>query len=768
MPTEYLDRATAISVGQIWSSADLLAALREMRYDRTTAAEPGRGEFRWSTATSDGGVRAGPLLSVNLVHEDRILEVGMQRLADDGGLAEDGESEGLELVGGLAEDGEGEGPELVVRELRYRDVGSRRGIEASAAVGAEALIEAVLHAEDSELPALTRAEVGALKVAELRAACAERALSTDGLKPLLAARLSEHEAQRRGSSPDGSSKLRAAADVADVAAGAGERPAHVVLYPASHYTVGQEEQKARVLDDIAAECASAVDALLSNGQVAEAERLRYRTESDIAEIAREGYCSGMENYSRVAGSRPPPGPLAHAVPRCYLAALLLPTLRSAVRHLHPAPPPRRRHLTGRKPGEPPPTLVDYMPDDWLMIVDESHISVPQLGAMYSGDRSRKSKLVAGGFRLPSALDNRPLTGDEVWQKVPQAVLVSATPGAELAMCGRSPFVTEMVVRPTGIADPQVSVVDVGPLGGYEDHLLAQIERRIAKREATLVTCITKSSAEALSAFLTGHGIASLALHSGVQPLERLRILDDLRGGKLNVLVGCNLLREGLDLPQVSLVCVLNADKQGLLRSATSLIQTIGRAARHVDGTALLYTESGRTSDAMREAIRETDRRRERQLAHNKLHAVVPRAAGTAPRGEASAEGASTRESQPASNGGGSVLTMLSRGKPGGSKAEDRGPPGGELEGEDRELYDELRAWRGQVARAGGRRRRPFMILTEAVMQALALARPSNMAELLDVKGVGPKKADMYGEAILQIVRSNDGPWIVNGQQFELP
>ena len=196
----------------------------------------------------------------------------------------------------------------------------------------------------------------------------------------------------------------------------------------------------------------------------------------------------------------------------------------------------------------PPSIA--VPDDWLFIVDESHITVPQLGAMHSGDHSRKSKLVDGGFRLPSALDNRPLKGEEVWQKVPQAVLVSATPGAEIALCGPSPRISEMVVRPTGIPDPKVSVVDVGPLGGYEDHLLAQIESRIAKGERSLVTCITKSSAEALSAFLVGHGIASFALHSGVQPLERLKVLDDLRRGTLDVLVGCNLLREGLDLPQV--------------------------------------------------------------------------------------------------------------------------------------------------------------------------------------------------------------------------
>ena len=711
MPTEYLDRATAIAVGQHWKTSDLLTSLREMRYERTIG-NPDRGEYLWSSATN-GDIYAGSgaamehTLSVHLIHEDRVLEVGMQLVGADGG-----DGEGYEK----------DDPQLVVRELRYRDVGSGCGatsVETSAAAGAEALIKAVLNA-DSELPTLSKTEIRSLKVAELRAACKERSLDTDGLKPALAARLKEHEAQRGGAfASDGAAKL----DVADMAVGE-ESPSHVVLYPASHYTAGQEEQKARVLDAIATECASAVDALLANGQTTEAERLRYRTETDLADIAREGYCRGMENYSR--------------------------------------------HLTGRKPGEAPPTLIDYMPDDWLFIVDESHITVPQLGAMYSGDHSRKSKLVDGGFRLPSALDNRPLKGEEVWQKVPQAVLVSATPGAEMALCGPSPRLSELVVRPTGIPDPHVTIVDVGPLGGYEDHLLAQIEARIAKEERTLVTCITKSSAEALSDFLKGHGIASLALHSGVQPLERLRFLDDLRSGKLDVLVGCNLLREGLDLPQVSLVCVLNADKQGLLRSTTSLVQTIGRAARHVNGMALLYTESGKTSDAMHEAIRETDSRRAKQLAHNEQHGIVPRAAGTI-LGELTAEGVRTSDTQPVSTGGGSVLEMLSREKQ-GSKGEDRGPPGGDLEGEDRELYDELRAWRGQVARSGGRRRRPFMIVTEAVMLGLAVARPSNMEELLAVKGVGPKKAALYGDAILQIIRAQtrDGAcWVVNGQEYEM-
>ena len=543
------------------------------------------------------------------MHEDRVLDVSMQVVANTEGDGVDGVdgvdgSDGGEAAGGTGKHSFGGGDEMeygtfdldldldpghlgqtrdgasggsgagvdgglmmVVRELQYRRPGAGGGLAPveAAEAGAEALIQAVLKqaavtgqpggeaAQTAEggavelLAPLSKAEVRALKVAELRVACAERELSTDGLKPALAARLNAHEAQPAGRAAAGAAgtgtRAEAAADVE--AASEGERPAHVVLYPASHYTAGQEAHKERVLRDIADECASAVAALLANGQVAEAERLRYRTESDLVDIAREGYCSGMENYSR--------------------------------------------HLTGRGPGEAPPTLLDYMPDDWLFVVDESHIAVPQIGAMYSGDHSRKLKLVENGFRLPSALDNRPLKGEEVWQRVPQAVLVSATPGAEVALCGPSPRLTELVVRPTGILDPKVHIVDVLALGGYEDHLLAQIASRAAVGERTLVTCITKSSAEALSGFLNSHGVASLALHSGVKPLERLRFLEELRSGRLDALVGCNLLREGLDLPEVSLVCVLSADKQGLLRSATSLVQTIGRAARHVNGAALLLT-----------------------------------------------------------------------------------------------------------------------------------------------------------------------------------
>ena len=227
-------------------------------------------------------------------------------------------------------------------------------------------------------------------------------------------------------------------------------------------------------------------------------------------------------------------------------------------------------------------------------------------------------------------------------------------------------------------------------------------------------------------------------------------------------MGCNLLREGLDLPEVSLVCVLNADKQGLLRSTTSLIQTIGRAARHVNGVALLYSESGRSSEAMEQAIAETNRRRAKQLAHNERNLIVPRSAGTA----LGADGAA--EPRAPDGGGASILEMLACGGQGGGAAGDRCPPGGDLDGEERALYDELRAWRGQVARAAGRRRRPFMILTEAVMHGIAVARPSSMDELLDVKGVGPKKAAAYGEEILRLVRASEGrqrAWQVNGQSF---
>ena len=609
MPTEYLDRATALSVGQHWKASELVGALRKMRYERATG-RVGRGEYLWSSSSGDatvgGGSAARLTLSVHLMHEDRVLDVSMQVVANTEGDGVDGVdgSDGGEAAGGTGKRSFGGGDEMeygtfdldldldlghlgqsrhgasggsgagvddglmmVVRELQYRGSGTGGGLApvGAAEAGAEALIQAVLKqaavsgqpggeaAQTAEggavelLAPLSKAEVRALKVAELRVACAERELSTDGLKPALAARLNTHEARPAGRATAGAAgtgtRAEAAADVEAVSEG--ERPAHVVLYPASHYTAGQEAHKERVLRDIADECASAVAALLANGQVAEAERLRYRTESDLVDIAREGYCSGMENYSR--------------------------------------------HLTGRGPGEAPPTLLDYMPDDWLFVVDESHIAVPQLGAMYAGDHSRKLKLVENGFRLPSALDNRPLKGEEVWQRVPQAVLVSATPGAEVALCGPSPRLTELVVRPTGILDPEVHIVDVLALGGYEDHLLAQIASRAAVGERTLVTCITKSSAEALSGFLNSHGVASLALHSGVKPLERLRFLEELRSGRLDALVGCNLLREGLDLPEVSLVCVLSADKQGLLRSATSLVQTIGRAARHVNGVALLLT-----------------------------------------------------------------------------------------------------------------------------------------------------------------------------------
>ena len=803
MPTEYLDRATALSVGQHWKASELVAALRKMRYEHATG-RVGRGEYLWSSSNGDaaevGGGAAGLTLSVHLVHEDRVLDVSLQVVAAsedegvDGVDGVDGGDDGDEMEYGTfdldldldpgqlgqtrdgASGGSGAGVDggltMVVRELQYRDSGAAGDLAPveAAEAGTEALIQAVLKqaavtgqpageaAQAAEggavelLAPLSKAEVRALKVAELRAACAERELSTDGLKPALAARLNAHEARsvgRAAAAPAGTGTWAEAAAGVE-AASEGERPTHVVLYPASHYTAGQEAHKERVLRDIADECASAVAALLANGQVAEAERLRYRTESDLADIAREGYCSGMENYSR--------------------------------------------HLTGRQPGEAPPTLLDYMPDDWLFVVDESHIAVPQLGAMYSGDHSRKLKLVEHGFRLPSALDNRPLKGEEVWQRVPQAVLVSATPGAEVALCGPSPRLTELVVRPTGILDPEVHVIDVLALGGYEDHLLAQIAARAAVGERTLVTCITKSSAEALSSFLNSHGVASLALHSGVKPLERLRFLEELKSGRLDVLVGCNLLREGLDLPEVSLVCVLSADKQGLLRSATSLVQTIGRAARHVNGAALLlalraaasshlgcslpharrwlqppartvagaallYTDSGRTSEAMEQAIAETERRRARQLAFNAEHGATPRPAGTL----LGAAGTKPRSAE--RGGGGSIFEMLRSDKSGG-RSGDRGPPGGELEGDDRAVYDELRAWRGQVARAGTRRRRPFMILTEAAMQGIALARPSDMGELLEVKGIGPKKAEQYGEAILQIVRESKRVTL-NGQEFEL-
>jgi excinuclease ABC subunit B len=345
------------------------------------------------------------------------------------------------------------------------------------------------------------------------------------------------------------------------------------VYPSSHYVVTR-----KILDEalvaIRAELDRRLAELKAADKLLEAQRLSQRTLFDLDMLQELGYCPGIENYSR--------------------------------------------HLTGRKPGEPPPTLLDYFPRDWLLVVDESHVTVPQVRGMYFGDRSRKETLVEFGFRLPSALDNRPLTFEEFEGRLNQALFVSATPGPyELEQCGGD--VVEQLVRPTGLLDP---VVELRPAQGQVDDLLARIRERVARQERVLVTTLTKRMAEDLTQYLAELGIRVRYLHSEVETLERIAILTDLRRGVFDVLVGINLLREGLDLPEVSLVAILDADKEGYLRSSTSLIQTMGRAARNLSGTVVLYAD--RMTDSMRRAIDETERRREVQERFNREHGIEPR------------------------------------------------------------------------------------------------------------------------------------------------
>ncbi|MFN3929697.1 MAG: helicase-related protein, partial [Thermoflexus sp.] len=316
-----------------------------------------------------------------------------------------------------------------------------------------------------------------------------------------------------------------------------------------------------------------LEELRAQGKLLEAERLRQRTLYDLEMLREVGYCHGIENYSR--------------------------------------------HLDGRAPGEPPWTLLDYFPDDFLVVIDESHMTIPQLRGMYHGDRSRKETLVEYGFRLPSALDNRPLTFEEFEQRVRQVIFMSATPGPyELE---KSEQVVEQLIRPTGILDP---VVEVRPTKGQIEDLIGEIRRRVARGERALVTTLTKRLAEELADYLNEMGIRTHYLHADIETLERVEILRDLRLGVYDVVVGINLLREGLDLPEVSLVAVLDADKEGFLRSETALIQTIGRAARHVNGTAILYADT--ITESMRRAIEETNRRRAIQEAYNRAHGIEPR------------------------------------------------------------------------------------------------------------------------------------------------
>ncbi len=343
------------------------------------------------------------------------------------------------------------------------------------------------------------------------------------------------------------------------------------IYPSSHY-VTPRQTVLRAIETIKVELKQRRDELLAAGKLVEAQRLEQRTRFDLEMMVEMGFCKGIENYTR--------------------------------------------HLSGAQPGEPPPTLIDYLPADALMIIDESHVTVPQLGAMYRGDRSRKETLVDYGFRLPSALDNRPLRFDEFERKMRRCIFVSATPSDfELQ---RSSQVVEQLVRPTGLVDPRL---EVRPARTQIDDLLSEITLRVGQGERVLVTTLTKRMAEDLTGFLAEHGVRVRYLHSDVDTVERVEILRDLRAGVFDVLVGINLLREGLDLPEVGLVAILDADKEGFLRSTRSLIQTIGRAARNLNGTAILYGD--RVTDSMRRAIDETDRRRSRQAEFNRLHDIVP-------------------------------------------------------------------------------------------------------------------------------------------------
>jgi excinuclease ABC subunit B len=344
------------------------------------------------------------------------------------------------------------------------------------------------------------------------------------------------------------------------------------IYPASHYVTGEERMK-QAIGAIRVELQDRLAELRDQRKLLEAQRLEQRTLYDLELLQEMGFCPGIENYSR--------------------------------------------HLTGRKPGEPPPTLLSYFPPDFLLFIDESHVAIPQIGGMYRGDRSRKETLVEYGFRLPSALDNRPLNFEEFEASVNQAIYVSATPAQfELEKCHGA--VVEQVIRPTGLMDP---VVAVRPARNQVDDLLEEIRKRVERQERVLVTTLTKRMAEDLTDYYQDLNVKVRYLHSDIETIERVEIIRQLRMGQFDVLVGINLLREGLDLPEVSLVAILDADKEGFLRSDRSLIQTIGRAARNVNGTVILYADS--VTDSMRRAIDETERRRRLQGEFNRQHGITP-------------------------------------------------------------------------------------------------------------------------------------------------
>lgn len=346
---------------------------------------------------------------------------------------------------------------------------------------------------------------------------------------------------------------------------------HAAIFPANHYATTRAKML-RAITTIEQELEERLAELKEQGKLLEAQRLEQRTKYDLEMLQEIGFCQGIENYSR--------------------------------------------HISGREPGSPPYTLIDYFPDDFLLVIDESHVTIPQIGAMYNGDRSRKESLVEYGFRLPSAFDNRPLRFQEFEERVKQAVYVSATPGKYEKL--HSQQIVEQIIRPTGLVDPEVIV---RPVNGQIDDLIGEISKRVEKQQRVLVTTLTKKMAEDLTAYLKEMDFKVEYLHSDVETLERMELIRNLRLGVFDVLVGINLLREGLDLPEVSLVAILDADKEGFLRSETSLIQTIGRAARNVEGTVIMYADV--VTDSMQSAINETNRRRKIQMEYNEKHGITP-------------------------------------------------------------------------------------------------------------------------------------------------